>query len=149
MEAVVERVGMMVSDGLSFHHDRNRLPHAPPAAPGGTGAGRATPIITVGRRRPSLPSSPAASSAHFRAHSAAISSPAERSRRSPTRRRGGFPFHFLSSLIFHSREKSTWPVIEESLLGGRRRSRGRMVGGAKFITPCDFFRAASPSLTPR
>ena len=33
MEAVVERVGMMVSDGLSFHHDRSRLPHAPPAAP--------------------------------------------------------------------------------------------------------------------
>ena len=28
MEAVVERVGMMVSDGLSFHHDRSRLPHA-------------------------------------------------------------------------------------------------------------------------
>ena len=103
-----------------------------------------------------FPPSPAASSAHFRAHSAAISSPAERSRRSPTRRRGGFPFHFLSSLIFHSREKSTWPVIEESLLGGRDGGvGGRMVGGAKFITPCDFFRAASPpssvrpSLTPR
>ena len=63
MEAVVERVGMMVSDGLSFHHDRSRLPHAPPAAPpgGGTGAGRATPIITVGRRpRPSLPAPPPA-----------------------------------------------------------------------------------------
>ena len=95
-----------------------------------------------------FPPSPAASSAHFRAHSAAISSPAERSRRSPTRRRGGFPFHFLSSLIFHSREKSTWPVIEESLLGRRRRSRGRMVGGAKFITPCDFFPRRLSALSP-
>ena len=102
MEAVVERVGMMVSDGLSFHHDRRKPSASRPtsrSARGRNWSGTSDAHYNSWQAAAAFPPRPAASSAHFRAHSAAISITSGAAFVSSADRPAGEDFHFTFSPV--------------------------------------------------